>query len=742
MDSYQLELIEETAHLDKTVAFVKHEIQTRSDDLPIKKKKLLAARKDMWENTVHFSDDFARLTEINQYLSEVNAQTANYVNTLHRIDMYKKMIGSPYFGRFNFTEDGLDHVDKIYVGLCNVIDPKTHQIYVYDWRAPISGIFYRYELGPAEYHAPMGVITGNVSLKRQYKIQNSELKYFFDCSITINDEILQEILSRNSSPKMRNIVETIQKEQDLIIRDTDNELLIVQGSAGSGKTSVALHRVAYLLYDGLGPNISSNNVILISPNAIFSKYISSVLPELGEENVVQTTFDDIIASVLENRYKTETRPMQLESIIHSRDMGAGDARRRSVDFKGSRTFVQLLDRLLWHYAHRMIPFEDVYFNGVIVESKEELKNRFLNNKAGIPMAKQLKRLENMVMEKVYPLRKKRLKKLEQVVQRSEGHDLEIRPYSRLLSMKESKIFMNRLYRFTRIDYWHLYKVLFNQRGLLHELAQGLALPEEIEHIILDTKHILENGQVPQEDCTALLYLRLRVEGSDFYPNIKQVVIDEAQDYYPIHYEVFKLLFGNARYTVLGDIFQSVEKAADNSLYNHILEILNKRKAAKVFLNKGYRSSYEINSFTQKLLGAKQDTISFERREEEPAVVHKKTPELLDRAVIHDIESFIAAGFESVAVICKTQQEAKFVHLKLKDLTKIKLIRPETGAIEKGVSIMSSYMAKGLEFDVVIVYDAGKQKYSSEFDRKLLYVACTRALHRLTLYFTGEKSPFI
>lgn len=623
-----------------------------------------------------------------------------------------------------------------------MIDPATLDVFVYDWRAPISSIFYRYEPGKASYSAPAGLITGDVLLKRQYKIQDSKLGYFFDCNIMINDKILQEILSRNASSKMKNIVETIQKEQDLIIRDTDNELLIIQGVAGSGKTSIALHRVAFLLYDGLNLNLASNNVMMFSPNAVFSKYISNVLPELGEENVEQSTFDDVAANAFEGRFMLETRAMQLESIITCRGMGEGNTSKQSIDFKGSKNFLKILDRLIWQYEHRLIPIEDVYFNGVFLETRQRLKNRFLNNKNGIPMAKQLQRLENMIWEKVHPLRKKRLKRIERIVEISEGHDLEIKSFSRLLSIKEAKSFQNRLHKFTRVDYWDLYQRLFRQPGLFLKLSRGLDLPEDFEQIVSTTKENLQKGQVRFEDCAPLLYLKLKIEGCNLFSDIKQVVIDEAQDYCLMQYEVFKLLFKGAKYTVLGDIHQTIEREADSSLYDDISEILKKPKTIKLFLNKGYRSSYEISAFTQRLLRVKQEYIPFERHEKEPLVVRKKTEELIDRAITGDVANFIEQGYGSMAIICKTQREAERVYSRLKNLIPVKLIDPHDGNVEKGVMVIPSYMAKGLEFDVVMVYGANRENYSSEFDRKLLYVACTRALHRLVLYYTGEKSPFI
>lgn len=743
MDNFQQNLQEEKSYLKKTVNLIRRELKTKAEYLSASKRELIAARKDMWENTAHSANDFTKLTEMNQYLSEVNTQTAIHMKSWERTEKYKRMVDTPYFGRFDFIEDydGSSR-EKIYVGLSNVLDPQTNTIYIYDWRAPISSIFYRYELGKATYKAPMGMITGEVELKRQYKIQNSELKYFFDCSIRINDEILQQILSRNSSTKMRNIVETIQREQDIIIRDTDNELLIVQGVAGSGKTSIALHRVAFLLYDGLNSKIDSNNIIIISPNDVFSKYISGVLPELGEENVEQTTFDELIANLLEGGLKTETREMQFESIIHSRNQRAEDIRHHSIYFKGSKTFVQILDRLLWHYAHHMITFEDVYYHGTIIATRQQLKNSFLNNKTGLPMAKQLQRIENMILSKTHPLQKQRHARYEKIVEKSEGHELEIKSFSRLLAIKEANLLLSQLHRFTKVDYEDLYIKLFSQRKLFFKLAQGMELPEDIEQIISNTQQDIEKGQVHYEDCAPLLYLKLKIEGSNLFSQIKQVVIDEAQDYYSVQYEVFKLLFKNARYTVLGDIHQTIEKEADQALYDDVTQILNKHKTVKLFLNKGFRSSYEINRFTQNLLGIKQDFISFKRHGQEPMVVYKETHDLIDQAIIGNLMSYTEQGYESMAIICKTQQDAQRVHARLKSALDINLVKPHDGVVEKGVMVIPSYMAKGLEFDAVIVYGADKENYSSEFDRKLLYVACTRALHQLVLYYSGEKSPFI
>lgn len=740
MGDYQSQLQEERDNLEKTLSFLRNEIETMIGSLSQQKSDLTALRKDMWENTVHFANDFARLTEITHYLSELDSQSANYGNTLKRLEKFRKMLLSPYFGRFDFLEDGLPGTEKIYIGLHNVVDSKTGSFYVYDWRAPVSSIFYRHELGRASYQAPAGTISGEVKLKRQYKIKDTQLQYFFDCRVGINDEILQEVLRGKASAKMRYIVETIQKEQDVIIRDTDNELLIVQGVAGSGKTSVALHRIAFLLYNGLNTNLRSNNILVLSPNNIFSKYISSVLPELGEENTVQTTFEDIAFKLLDGRLKTETRNRQLESVISWQSQD--NLRMRDIAFKGSGDFVRILDRLISHYESSMIDFEDIYFDGKIVMTRQQIKNIFMKNRSTMPMAKRLKRIENIILERVQPLRKKRLEKIEKFIAQTDGHELEIKSFSRLLSIKKSRSFVGRLRRFTGVDYLDLYRTLFSNYDLFARLAKGLKLPEGTGEIIAMTGENLAKGQAFYEDCAPLLYLKLRLEGSTEFSGIKQVVIDEAQDYDSVHYEVFKILFRDAGYTVLGDIHQAIDKDVSLALYDKIIEIMDKRKAVKVFLNKGYRSSYEINSFTQRILGGRRDFISFERHETEPVVVSKDTLDKYDDAIVREIADAVSRGHESVAVITKTAAEAEKLHARLKDKTDIKLVYTAGDEIEKGAIIIPSYMAKGLEFDAVLAGGVSRDNYNSELDKKLLYVTCTRALHRLALFHTGEKSPLV
>ena len=741
MDSIKKEKELEESYLEKTLEFVKKSLIKSENELQERLSKLINSGKDMWENSAHSSNDFDKIPEMTEHLMEVNKDNRNFYKVEKEIKKYKAMLETPYFGRFDFKEDNFEGEDKIYIGLQNLMDSDSNEIYVYDWRAPISSIFYRKELGKADYISPVGEITGEVTLKRQYKIEKSQLKYFFDSSITINDEILQNVLSKNSSTKMKNIVETIQKEQDMIIRDTDNELLIVQGAAGSGKTSIALHRIAFLLYMSL--RLNSNNIIIISPNSIFSNYISNVLPELGEENVREITYHEIINNSINNsKYKIENRNNALEFIINNQQSEKSSEKVKNIEFKNSIEFVKLLDRLLSYYEHKLIYFQDIYYDGKIIETKEQLKNSFLNNKINMPMTKRLKRMENIILHKVHPMRRKRLSKIEKIVKNSYGHEFEEKSFSRLLAIKEAKTFMVKLRSFTEVSYFQVYKSLFSKKSLFFKLAKGLKLPENIEDMIAQTIDNLNKGFISFEDSAPLLYIKLKVEGSEEFKEMRQVVIDEAQDYYPIHYKIFSILFRAARFTVLGDINQSIEKGKYEDIYDEIENILNKKKSLKLFLKKGYRSSFEINLFAQKLLNSNDALNAFERHEEKPKIIVKNSLEEIDEEIKITAENYHKQGYKSIAVVCKTESEKYKVYESLKEIMDIELLDENNREVKSGTALVSSYMAKGLEFDVVIVYNADSSVYSTELDRKLLYIACTRPLHKLIIYSTAENSMFL
>ena len=735
---------EENKYLDEIINLLKSKLEYERNQLENQKADLIESRREMWENTTHSSADFEKLTDFNQYLSALQAQTFTYTELAKRISKHEKMIDSPYFARIDFTEEGYDDIERIYIGLFNLMDDETHEIKVYDWRAPISSLYYRNEVGPVEYKAPAGLIKGFVSLKRQFKITKSKMEYFFDSNINILDEMLMVALSKNMTSKMKTIVETIQKQQDLIIRDLYSDLLVVQGVAGSGKSSVALHRIAYLMYQGLNLKLSAHNVIVISPNPLFSKYISDVLPELGEENINEYTFENIFLKLFESKLSMKTKSENFENIITAETEEHRNFLRKYDEFKGSFIFSKIIDRFIEHYEHKLIDFEDVYYNGKIIEKRELSKAFLISGKLNMPTSKKLKIVESRILEKVRDNRVERRNKIEKAVNKLNNHEFEIMSFTRLLAAKETLALSERLKKFTEIESFEIYKKLFSDIRIFKSISKDLELPENIDEIISYTNKALSDPyNLPYADGIALIYLKIKTEGCDLFSDIKQVVVDEAQDYYPIHYKILKALYKYARFTIVGDVNQSIEKSNELSLYDDIISIFNFEKSNKVFLNKSYRSSYEIGKFSAKLLGDENSAEFFKRNEEEPVIFKSKSSYNLHDEIIKTIEKYKTDGLSSIALICKDRKEASDLYFKLSSKINIKLIDYlNYDSVLEGTLILPVYLAKGLEFDAVIVYEANNKNYNTEYDEKLLYIACTRALHRLSLFYTGKLTKFL
>lgn len=743
MTEYNDKYIEELNYLEEIIDLLKYKLDIETEKLADQKVDLIAARREMWENTTHSSSDFDKLSDLNQYLSALQSQTFSYTELEKRIAKYEKMIDTPYFSRIDFTEEGYDDTEKIYIGLFNLMDENTHEIKIYDWRAPISSLYYRAELGHVEYKAPSGIIKGIVSLKRQYKINKGKLEYFFDSNVNIVDEMLMEALSQNMTSKMKTIVETIQKQQDLIIRDLDNDLLVVHGVAGSGKSSVALHRIAFLLYQGLNQKLSANNVIVISPNTLFSKYISNVLPELGEDNISEYTFENIFVKMFDNKLSVKTKSENFENIICAENEAKRIFLRSYDEFKGSKVFLTIIDRFIKYFERKLMQFEDVYFDGEVIETRELLRAFMLSGKLDMPPAKKLKIIESRIMDKVHDRKNIRRSKIEKAVNKSKNHEFEIKAFTRVLAAKETSAFLNNIHKFTEFSSYDLYKKLFSNKEVFKKLAKGLLLPNNIDEIIDYTNEsIMDPYNIPYSDGIAMMYLKVKAEGTDSLSSIKQVIVDEAQDYYPMHYYLLKNLFREARFTIVGDVNQAVEKKSDISFYDEIISIFDFEKSNKIFLNKSYRSSYEISKFCEKLLDHNLKTEYFKRNEEEPEVICMKESKSIDEKIIEDIEKFKAQEYNSIAVICKNRNEAVNLFFRLKGKTDVKLVDYLGEQNITGVIIVPVYLAKGLEFDAVMVYGADDKNYNTLFDKKLLYVACTRALHRLSLYYAGKISRFL
>ena len=720
MGNNQTEKAFEEKRLAQTISLAEEQLKQAKEAADKKKSEIIEAKKDVRENTEHgitslyTSDGFEALVELSQYINPVTDKIIDYEEEEHKILLLEKMIKSPYFARIDFKFDDEDEFEKIYIGRSSLRKNSYQEMYVYDWRSPIASIFYRFMTGEAFYDAPCGRVTGELNLKRQYEIKNGTLEYFFDSDVQIVDEFLRQLLSQNTTAKMKAIVETIQHEQDVVIRDMENDLLMVQGVAGSGKTSIALHRAAYLMYQGLQTKLSANNIMIISPNSIFEQYISNVLPELGEDNVISSVFEDILSELLNGR-KIQSRNDFLENLIVNSKYK--EISRNSIEFKTSSFFREILDQFLIDIPRQWIEFEDVYYEGKCVVSGQILKDKILG-RPETPLGIKLEQLEDYILEQIFGTGKGR------------GHK------------EEKNLIKQEIQKFIKIDIVELYKILFSNEAYFYSLLQNSNPSQNIKNIWKYTKENLEADSLYYDDAIAIAYLYLKIYGTNKYKNIKQVVIDEAQDYYPLQYEIFNLLFSNAKFTILGDMKQTLAKKEDISFYEQIQKILNKKKSSLIMLDKSFRCTNEILNFSLKFIEKSSQIKSFNRNGDSPKVYIADNSEIFIDEIVKEINLCQEKGFQSICLICKTEKNSIYLFNKIKHKLDIQLIKNGSVSDLQGVFILPVYMSKGLEFDAVLICDADSQNYHDEDDKNLLYVACTRALHKLSLFCENEVSPLI
>ena len=720
MGNNQTEKAFEEKRLAQTISLAEEQLKQAKEAADKKKSEIIEAKKDVRENTEHgitslyTSDGFEALVELSQYINPVTDKIIDYEEEEHKILLLEKMIKSPYFARIDFKFDDEDEFEKIYIGRSSLRKNSYQEMYVYDWRSPIASIFYRFMTGEAFYDAPCGRVTGELNLKRQYEIKNGKLEYFFDSDVQIVDEFLRQLLSQNTTAKMKAIVETIQHEQDVVIRDMENDLLMVQGVAGSGKTSIALHRAAYLMYQGLQTKLSANNIMIISPNSIFEQYISNVLPELGEDNVISSVFEDILSALLIGR-KIQSRNDFLENLIVNSKYK--EISRNSIEFKTSSFFREILDQFLIDIPRQWIEFEDVYYEGKCVVSGQILKDKILG-RPETPLGIKLEQLEDYILEQIFGTGKGR------------GHK------------EEKNLIKQEIQKFIKIDIVELYKILFSNEAYFYSLLQNSNPSQNIKNIWKYTKENLEADSLYYDDAIAIAYLYLKIYGTNKYKNIKQVVIDEAQDYYPLQYEIFNLLFSNTKFTILGDMKQTLAKKEDISFYEQIQKILNKKKSSLIMLDKSFRCTNEILNFSLKFIEKSSQIKSFNRNGDSPKVYIADNSEIFIDEIVKEIKLCQEKGFQSICLICKTEKNSTYLFNKIKHKLDIQLIKNGSVSDLQGVFILPVYMSKGLEFDAVLICDADSQNYHDEDDKNLLYVACTRALHKLSLFCENEVSPLI
>ncbi len=673
------ELDLEKEYLDNTTKVIRDQISSLGLELYEKEEKIKEFQKFIWNSRTDMDEQEMKSMMGASELEITLAQNkSNHFRNLYKVQ------DNPYFGSMTFKDGETEK--KLYIGMTHVEKEDENKYLVYDWRAPISSMFYDYEVGPAEYKAPEGIVKGEITNKRQFNIKDGKLIRVFENNLNIDDEILQEVLEKESSDKMRNIVNTIQQEQNAIIRNVEDTTLIVQGIAGSGKTSVALHRIAFLLYKI--KNLSSKNVLIFSPNKIFSEYISNVLPELGEENTMQTTFNDFLSSNLD-----EFRYVESFSSFVERYYKHEEPNPKLVKYKQSDQMIEILDKFAKKYI------DNLHFNdGITIDedsiTKEELDDLFKDRYSKLLVFDRLEEISEKICRDWY--QGKRAKK--------------ITVLSRLKKALSSKL-----------DFKTIYKEFLNSELFLSHF-DGTISDVEINKTVA-------SRTIRYEDACLLVYLKGKLEGFSYLGLIKEVVIDEAQDYTKLQYTIIKNIFKKSHFTILGDTNQTINPYYRYDSLTTLMEIFD-TNTAYLELSKTYRSTPEIIDYTNKIL--KLDHVSAIRRDSNRPVLFRNNIANVKECICSDINNLINNGF-SVAVITKTNKEAEYLYEQLKDeINNITLLNNNTSDFNKKLVIIPSYIAKGLEFDSVIIYTDIDNKYN-EMDKYLYYVACTRAQHELIIY---------
>lgn len=596
-----------------------------------------------------------------------------------------KILAIPYFGRIDFLEKKENSkMMPTYIGIHTFYDPESRATLIHDWRAPVSSMFYDHELGEAGYRSPSGEIKGVISLKRQYRIRGGKMEFMIESALTVHDDILQKELSSNADDKMKNIVATIQREQNRIIRNEDIRTLIIQGVAGSGKTSIALHRIAYLLYT-FRDSISSKDILIISPNKVFSDYISNVLPELGEETVPETSMEQILSGVLEHKYKYQTYFGLVNELLEK----PSSSLINRIAYKASFGFISELDKFILHIENTYFKAADVKLTKYITIPAPFIEEQYLRFNR-YPIRRRFDAMADYMLDML---------KIQ--------YAFTVTTAGRNLLKKEIRLM------FAGNNDIQVYKDFFkwtNNPGMF-KMRKG---------------HTLEYS-----DLAPLAYLHLALEGNGNQPfRVKHLLIDEMQDYSPIQYKVIQKLFP-CRKTVLGDAGQSV-----NPYGSSTAETIQKSLTASEIMKlcKSYRSTFEITDFAQKI---------HPNAELEPVARHGEKPQILQfgsaveelSGIMGLISTYRKSGYKSLGIICKTEQQARKMADMLKSYANdISFLSSQSSAFVQGIVITSAHMAKGLEFDEVIIPQTDERNYRSEIDKSMLYVAVTRAMHRLTLTF--------
>ncbi|GEO58304.1 RNA polymerase recycling motor HelD [Companilactobacillus bobalius] len=687
---------------------------------------------------------------IHQQQQMLDERNNSWQQSKQRLGILKKLEKNPFFARLDFQEKGEPKKETVYIGLSSFTDKNDHFL-VYDWRAPISSIYYDGKLGQVTYMTPDGEQEVDLFLKRQFLVENGKIRAYFDTQETIGDQMLLEVLDGKSSTHMKGIVKTIQKEQNKIIRDTKSKLLFVQGAAGSGKTSAILQRIAFLLYRYRG-TLTSSQVVMFSPNSLFNDYIKDVLPEMGEQNMVQMTYKQFLARRLPN-LTVESLAQQFETVVDADNKNIGKFVSDVEFFNIMTNYSKLLDQ-------SGMAFKDIKFQGKVFISKEKIQEIYysygpqynLGNRLDATVDRLIKLLHRKigaemrskwVAERIENLSKEQLQALYSTAdQEFKNGDEE----NRFLARKIVTAMLQGVYK--NIKRLRFLNVAANYLNFLKAVPQITDLSkwgiteEQWKNYVDNFVKSFTDKQISMNNLSPYLYLYDLVTGRHGELEMKFVFMDEIQDYTPFQLAYMKFKFPRARYTMLGDLNQSIfTKKNSQTLLSEAQKLFDADETRVVQLVHSYRSTKQITDFTKAILTNGQKIEPFNRDGDLPNMYCAKD----EQESLQQVKTQLAENDEhnfTTAIIAKTLEDAEHLHDQLKENgVKSTLIRSENQRLAAGTIVLPSFLAKGLEFDAVIMWDASKDKFSED-EQQLVYTIASRAMHKLTITSIGEFSQLL
>lgn len=618
----------EYEHLEDVKKKIENELELEQADLKHQEEGLIQKRKEMWEECAHNVVDFDDIVSMNAYDETVREKYGHFVRKEQMVRQLEYLKNTPYFGRIDFVENGEHFSEEIYIGRYGFRNKKTREYEVYDWRTPIASMFYDSGIGEVSYRCPAGVIEGQLTCKRQYKIENGELKYCYDTTVAVQDDVLEEVLAGNTDKVLRVIIDTITREQNQAIRQPHELNMLVTGPAGSGKTSVGMHRLAYLLYHNR-ENLSAEKIVVLSRNQIFSSYVSEILPELGEENVNDVMFDSLVNRGISKEYKKRDYYEQVEYLLKHKE---GNLRSKAIELKYSSAFIQYLNEQRTEFRERHTDFDTV------------------------------------------------------------------------------------------LEFY-----LYLLKKYTHDTTP------EIAHY---TKNQVRQGKINYEDMLVVSYLRILLGAIKPMEDISHVVVDEAQDYNLLQLQIIRTLYPKAHFTILADSNQAIHPLTSTTDMQKMAEVFSTQYGIKeITLSKSYRSTAPINEFAFDIIGIHNPELYVDRDGKTPEVRVCKNRKQEIMQLLREIPED-----KSVAILTADLDSARYVYQKMghmvaKTERSIQYLLKPNEYLEEKIVVMPIMLAKGLEFDVVIVWDDRDDAYWEE-NKNLKYLMCTRALHEL--YFMSEE----